>query len=672
MNVNDQLLRRRLIVIATGEYAALPSLDVGVEITAVRSWLTDPALADRVFSNAGDEEFADGPSFNDIRARFTRDGAFTDGDALVVYITGHGIVEGGRHYLALRESALGQIARTAVPTADLITWLASYKDMSNVFLVIDVCQAGAVTNDVTAELMRDLPRNWCVLATVPATVDAKVGAFTSVLREVLEDIREGRLEGVDEHRPYLQSSVLIGQIVQRLREQHGQKLMPLVDPYATTACMPNPAYDATKLERATASEERADLALLKSDLDPVWVARAPVVAAGGAVFTGRRAMLERLIGFVEGEPGALIVAGRAGSGKSAALARLVTCSDPGFRADYAEQLRTMSPLPAQGSVDVAMVATGKTPHQLAQRLATLLRAPVPTEDNLESYVGAIQTTLGGRARPTTVVVDALDEASDPLGVLLSVLTRIGELDRRRLRLIVGVRSSGGSASGESKELADLASTLLGGDRIDVDSDEVWEEADLRDYLAQVLAAGLDPSDDQRAIAQVVAERTGRSFLLAGLVAQELTSRAEDGHLAGSELEGVVDELASRGVRDLVVRDVESRYPDPEQRALALLLLRAAAVSFGRGIPSRDLWATVATAIAVPARRVSQADVDWFLRERSSGYLVRDVEDDEVVYRPFHDLLRSELQILGTEQSVKDVHSAVTVALLSSYVGGSRA
>jgi hypothetical protein len=671
MNVDDQLLRRRLIVIATGEYAALPPLDVGVEITAVRSWLTDPALADRVFSNAGDEELADGPSFDDIRARFTRDGAFTDGDALVMYITGHGIVEGGRHYLALRESALGQIARTAVPTADLITWLASYKDMSNVFLVIDVCQAGAVTNDVTAELMRDLPRNWCVLATVPATVDAKVGAFTSVLGEVLEDIRERRLEGVDERRPYLQSSVLIGQLVQRLRDQHGQKLMPLVDPYATTACMPNPAYDPTKRERATASEQRADLALLKRDLDPVWVARAPIVAAGGAVFTGRRALLERLIGFVEGRPGALVVAGRAGSGKSAALARVVTCSDPGFRAAYAEQLRTMSPLPKQGSVDVAMVATGKTPHQLAQRLAALLQAPAPTDDNLESYVEAIQTTLRDRARPATVVVDALDEASDPYGALLSVLTRI-DLDRRRLRLVVGVRSSGGSASGESKELADLASTLLGGDRIDVDSDDVWEEADLREYLAQVLAAGLDPSDDQRATAQVVAERTGRSFLLAGLVAQELASRAEEGHLAGTELEGVVDELASRGVRDLVLRDVESRYPDPEQRALALLLLRAAAVSFGRGIPWRDLWATVATAIAVPARRVSQADVDWFLRERSSGYLLRDVEDDEVVYRPFHDLLRSELQILSTEQSVEDVQSAVTEALLSSYVGAGRA
>ena len=188
----------------------------------------------------------------------------------------------------------------------------------------------------------------------------------------------------------------------------------------------------------------------------------------------------------------------------------------------------------------------------------------------------------------------------------------------------------------------------------------------------MLAAGLDPSDDQRATAQVVAERTGRSFLLAGLVAQELASRAEEGHLAGTELEGVVDELASRGVRNLVLRDVESRYPDPEQRALALLLLRAAAVSFGRGIPWRDLWATVATAIAVPARRVSQADVDWFLRERSSGYLLRDVEDDEVVYRPFHDLLRSELQILSTEQSVEDVQSAVTEALLSSYVGAGRA
>ena len=665
MTTASEVRRRQLVAIATGKYDAFPPLDVDREVAAVRTWLTDPSLGDRAFSDAGEESLAAGPTYADVRARFAGATRFTDAYALVVYVTGHGVVEKGRHWLVLHDSAPGEMPLTAVATADLISWLGSYDDMSHVLLVIDVCQAGAVTSDVTAELTQDLPANWCVLLTVPGFADAKVGAFTGVLSTVLDEIEKGAVKGVDADDEYIPSDVLIRQLRQRLLGDHRQKLVPLVDPYAPTACLPNPGYDATRTARVTTTEPLADLALLRSDLDPVWEARAPVMSASGAAFTGRRMLLSEIISSTQGPPGVLVVAGRAGSGKSAAIARVVTCSDPAFRREHAETLAGMAPLPEEGVVDVAIVATGKTPHQLAKKLAALLGVPTPVEDALEYYVDAITRELWNRPGVPTLVVDALDEGSDPNGFLLSVLGRIVRAAGPKIRLVLGVRSSADQAAGQGDELADLATALLGARRVDVDSDALWEEADLQAYVARILAEGQAPSDDHRAVAELIAARTGRSFLLAGLVAQRLAGSEYLAQGTGARLLDKIDRIAGTGVHDLVVDDIAQRYADPERRDLALVLLRAASMSFGRGIPRRELWAKVATAIAT-GREVTQEEVAWFVKERASGYLMRDTEDGEVVYRPFHDLLRSEL--VGRTGAVVHEHAAITRALASAYTG----
>src|SRR5687767_3223338 len=66
-----------------------------------------------------------------------------------------------------------------------------------------------------------------------------------------------------------------------------------------------------------------------------------------------------------------------------------------------------------------------------------------------------------------------------------------------------------------------------------------------------------------------------------------------------------------------------------------------ALAFGRGISWRDVWPTAATAIA-GGRKIGDGDIERLLRHRFAGYLVRDIEDDVTVYRPFHDALRKSL------------------------------
>ena len=664
MSTDYGVLRRHFIAIATDNFDAFPPLDVAGEVKAVSDWVTDARLTERRFTNDGYESLAHSPSRAQIEKLLGNPDArkqFNSRDALVVYVTGHGMVEGGRHWLVLQTSTPGQLRLSAKATSDLIGDLDA-QHPTQVLLVIDVCQAGAVTDEISAEMTRDMPDGWTVLLTVPVGVDAKVGAFSGVLAEVLADLRDGNLKDFDDAEPYLPSHILIAALRERLWKKHRQKLVPVADPYKPTACLPNPRFDPLRLASVPTTTARRDLAVLQSELDTYWTSRAPVVPDRGTVFTGRRKLMTRLITFVAGPPGTLVVAGRAGCGKSAVLARLVTCSDEMFREKHADVLVNAAPLPPEGAVDVAVLATGKTPDQIAQQIAELLGTRPPNEESLEGWISAISAAIQERSAPATVVIDALDEASDPAAVALTLLARLNPPGWAQLRLVVGVRSSGteaGASRDRGRELADLVTMALDATRLNADADEFWESEDLAAYAGQLLAWGDAPNAAQASLADLIADKAGRSYLLAGLVARHFAAEGDPDLVTATEL----DEVIGRGIRNLVVGDLKTTIKDPAQRTRALLLLRAAALSFGRGIPWRVLWAQVATAIAADGRRVTQDDVGWLLTERASGYLVRDLEDGGVVYRPFHDDLRSELaKGEPNDPSLATAHRKIAAAL----------
>jgi WD40 repeat protein len=669
----DEVLRRHFIAIATDTFAAsatYPPLDVASEVRTVSEWLMDDALTDRRFSDQGYQLLAHCPTYNQIRDLLTGGPEFNSGDAVVLYVTGHGQSAQGVHWVVLHDSDPSRLSHRSLGTAELIRWLAAYRDLSNVLIIIDLCQAGDVTDELPAALQRDLPEGWFVLFTAPAGIAARLGAFSGVLESLITEFRAGTGPGgSNEVEPYLSPPVFVAALQERLRERYRQKLIPINTPYGPSVCLPNPRYDASRTATVVTSPARRDLALLQSDLDTHWLHRAPVTSEYGSVFTGRRVLMSRLISFVAGPPGTLVVTGRAGCGKSAVLARLVTCSDRSFREQYAEVLADTEPMPTLDSVDVAVLATGKTPDQIARQVAGSLDAPVPAGTGLDGWIGAISRTLWDRNEPVTIVIDGLDEASDPAAVALTLLERLNPPEQPRLRLIIGVRSSGSAAAQDhgGRELADVIGAALNAQLWHADASEFWEQQDLIDYAEQLLARGATPSVKQANLARRIADRSARSYLLAGLAARNLAESSDD------EVSDVrLREVLESGVKDLVIQDVESSNSDVSMRRKALRLLRAAGLSFGRGIPWRDLWAAAATAIdgALP---IDQDDVQGLLTHHVSGYLIRDVEDGAVVYRLFHDELKAVFAD-GQQGDPNRVsaHQAITLALLnaSGWDGGS--
>jgi hypothetical protein len=143
-----------------------------------------------------------------------------------------------------------------------------------------------------------------------------------------------------------------------------------------------------------------------------------------------------------------LITGGAGSGKSAVLARLVTLSDPDFVAAWADRVAEIPDdlRPPVGGVDVAVLATGKYRHEVIGQIGAALEIDGSSADtavDLNARVEACRAQLDARAaagRRTVIVVDALDEAADPVGIA-TVLARLNR--GRGVQMIIGVRSPSG-------------------------------------------------------------------------------------------------------------------------------------------------------------------------------------------------------------------------------------
>jgi hypothetical protein len=344
----EDLLRRRFIAIATDRFAASGSyapLDVGREVASLREWLCDSALARRQFGSKGFESLEQRPRYDDIKAQLTGAG-FTVADAVVLYVTGHGQTDKGAHYTVLEQSDPERLSSTALSTMELLRWLTDYRDLEHVLLVIDLCHAGDVADEVPAALRQAVPSQWMALLTTAAGTDAKLGAFTGAVNKVLAELRAGSDRDATDLEAHLQSDVFIRRVRHVMDHDYQQKLEVLQDPYDFSCCLPNPRYDPSRHERVETAPARRDLAVLKQDMTAHWGPRArvaPAVDGAGWLFTGRRRLVSQLIEFTAGPRGTLVVSGRAGSGKSAVLARLVTCSDSTFRQEHGELLGRVQP-----------------------------------------------------------------------------------------------------------------------------------------------------------------------------------------------------------------------------------------------------------------------------------------------------------------------------------------
>jgi hypothetical protein len=665
--VDADVTRRHFVAIATGHYddPTWHTLGVDDEVAALRGWLCDGRLGQRRFEPCH-PELAKNPTKQQIRDALEDPPptqAWRDRDAAVMFVTGHGMRADETHYLILQRTDTSRPTATALRTGDLIAWLTETR-IRHLLIILDACYAGAVGAD-TARLDRELPDTWLVLPSATKNQEAVQGALTIAVTRFLAMLRtpEGEKYG-GPREAYLSVPDFLTGVRDHLDGR--QTVRPLDGSQLTGphVCLPNPHYRSP--DTVDVADARHELALPRADLDTHWGPRARGVATGeepGWLFTGRAALLRELITAATGDPGATVITGGPGCGKSAALARLVTLSDAQFRDEHRDEVAAVPAdlCPPPGAVDVAVVATGKLHTQILAQICAALRVPAPAsahpEPTVTERLDAWQTWLTAQPRPVTLVVDAVDEATHPDTLVREVLARL-EPDPAtpRLRLLVGVRSlaagdtpTGAPAAAATPGLAETTQAALNGRRIAVDEAPWWDQADVVAYVASILrhtsaspyaaapATGTDTVTD--AVADALGHRSDRSFLIARIAASSLAARDT---VVAADDPGWLAALDA-GVLGVFREDLHRSLPDPKDRYRAVILLRAVAFAYGAGLPWRNIWPLVAHAVDDDGGHYGDSDIAWLLKSRLGAYLVTDTEDDITVYRLFHDLLRATLR-----------------------------
>lgn len=655
----EQILRRHFVAIATATYTEDPSFGdlpgVSGEVAVIREWLTNiERLGGRSFTPVS-KELAGDPTEHQIRAVFQdppNEVRWKWADAAVVYITGHGKThDDGQHYLVLKKTDGTRLAATGFATAQLFGWLADTQ-IEYLLVIVDACFAGQVTEQAE-RLARG---HWLILPSATSGQKAQLGALTEAISEFLEE--KGR--EYNRHSPYLPVGIFVDALNDGLAADQRVEKIYKGDDHDEHVCLPNPHYEPGDEVVATAAARRA-LALPKDTISLYhWAAcGAPAAhAPAESLLTGRAQLMRDLIrGALE--PGVTMVAGSAGSGKSTALCRLVTLSDPVFRKHYAPE---MTGVPAElqpplGAVDVAVSAFEKSNLevlvQICQDLHILVQASRRT-DPVAARRHALSDFLASRSVLTTIVVDALDEAKDPSSLVRDVLGPLRLARPDRLSLLIGVRSPGGGnavvgqAIVTKKPLADLVASELGARRIQTDHNLWWDDEDFSAFVRNILTNTSDspyrdaarPALDR--VAKAINSVAGRSYFMAKVAAESLAHRAAVVAPDDPTWLGALDDGLLGVFRD----DLHISVTSADDRRRGIALLRAVAFARGTGLPWRRVWPRLANAVDAgdgAGRDYGDADVAWLLQSRLSAYLVTDQQDDLTVYRLSHGQLRDMLR-----------------------------
>lgn len=593
-------------------------------------------------------------------------------DAVLLYISGHGDVgpRSGNHALRLPDLEV-------YPTAQLIE-AAMGSGAGSVVVLVDSCHAGALRgeldgmlNDLEGRLKgrdRELPQRTCVALSANFDQRIRVEEFVGVVSNALELMRDQYAEAPDQ--PYA-SARRFWDAMDDAASELGVEIRlawPPRNPHREPCrALPSPAYRPKAVLTAAAT---SSVALTADEIDEHWMGKASGRASSrdaGWYFSGRERLMGRVVGFLaheETEAQLLIVTGESGSGKSAIIARAVTLADRRFRADsrYSDLITAMPPhlLPPQGSIDVAINARGLTPNQLAKGLADAMvqRTGVKLATNgglpwsVSTWATEIAQALG---RPLSVVIDGLDETTNPTQTISNVITPLMVAEcplpaGKAARIIVGVRGSAAS----SHDVAALLLRALGERALTVRTDEPTEtRPDIESYLVRLLresgpyaAASLATSDSQptthsvKEVARLVATHVTPRFLDARVVGEAL--RRADRPQNINDLKWL-SSLSDASVMQLAADVNEVARESNIASSSLVAVLRASAMAQGPGIPWGKVWPGVLEAIMQKPVARSSMLIRFVLASRLGGYLTAATDGNERVFRPVHERLTETLR-----------------------------
>ncbi|WP_040700655.1 hypothetical protein [Nocardia vinacea] len=605
--------------IAIGEYPgqthlALPTAED--EIDRVATALQEFGVAAVPWDAAMPERGSD--AVDDRLSAWTKSGAQR---SLLLWV-GHGWRVGTKAALAHAKSPDRDWTRSITPDklASVIAARVDPYDQDQwSIIVVDACASAIFVQRLSNEvdLQVQLANRRFLLVGVSGDGPTNLGKFSAALETALEDTfgAESRISLWD----------LAGELRRLLP---GSEVVPktIVD---AALCRRVPAITGTMVDLA--AEIRSALRNLDDHERRHFVAK----AQGGDgddyswFFQGRVAESRLIVTWLaESSSGLLVVTGRPGSGKSALLGQLAVRSAPTLR-EVLIRHGLLDPVPddqrpPDGTFDLTVHLTGMNAADLVDHIAMRLALGRPPEADDSDRSAWLLARLGERSH-TTLLMDALDEAAEPIAVAEAVIRPLALLPG--VRVIVGTRQSTRS---EPDRPAPEDQNLL--DALHADPRNTLcilpEPAAVARYVASRLLGNGTPNHDPVAVAGAAATIATHApgFLFAHLVVAEL--QADPALL--TDLDAL--EAFVRGDHRAVFRRAVTRLAAEEPSAQPLL--HALALAHGRGLPIRDgVWNEVAGALA-PDVTIGNEQIRTLLRS-AAAYLVIDREREQTVYRLAH-------------------------------------
>ncbi|WP_326783542.1 hypothetical protein [Streptomyces sp. NBC_00151] len=612
---------------------------------------------------------------------------------LVLFVSAHGLFSASaRHYLKLPTTSDRRLLATAVPTAH-IAYAALDSLAQHVLVVLNMCESSAVGSElISLQGELDEGRKDSAVLNVLGTAVQGRPVLGAELAKLLRRAHQLVTTSEQIARPHLKMSeftLLLHNAAESLEAERPRRRQPrkvseqISVPemlltrwqHKVSPALPNPGY---RPEPAVAEPGLQDVAASYRQLE-YWMEKASGrldQADGGWYFSGREQLNLQLVSFLHEPAGVRIVAGSAGTGKSALLGRLVTMSDRVFRDSdrYASALRCRpDSIPAVGAVTAALSARHRSAADALRQLTAELGCPAPPAGaGISAWQQVLEDFLLSPGDPVTVVIDSLDEAYEPGQFIAAVLApfvsatrrhdpaavvsspadaafvpgprpETGLTQARTVRLLLGVRSTrrtrASSDAGGTAPVGDLLAEIT--DRFPdaevLHSDEN-PDSDIRAYVKALLQGQPHWSDAARAEAALtISEHAHGSFLNARLAVDQLRAHKDLGpRLLRSRtwLDGLSIGIAGLLRSDLHRLEREDGLPAAE----ALALLRAAAFAQGRGLAWGTVWPALAGAVLQMPLRHPDEKISRLLKSPLAGYLTSDHEDDRVVYRPAHEQL----------------------------------
>jgi WD40 repeat protein len=552
-------------------------------------------------------------------------------DCVVIYYAGHGGQAGkfSQHYLFTSDSHPKRLTGTAIETGNLpkILFSGDGERPQSVLLILDTCYAGegggqaaAALSAVKGSAFGGVGAGFYIFASAGPNDTAGDGAFVDAFLESVADKNDFGAGGAAYLDPVEISTVVNERFKRSIRGQRAEADVVGGGKIRQTFIR-NPDY--SPLLAGSTLEDIHHWDVKSRGVDTFTLA--------GDFFVGRQAALAVLrewLTSATSDRRARVVTGGPGSGKSALLGRLVIeiqrQAASGTKTNVSVHARRLSPGQAVASVG-SQLGTKDVDFEGVLRF---LAEPGPT---------------------IHVLVDALDEALEPRTIEDQLLVSLAAIPR--VRLVVGTRKDG---SGR----VPLGSSAV---EIDLDSPAYFQESDVGTYVLRRLSdaeSGLAAKVDRarlEELARAVARRSGQSFLYARVVCQWL---AKTGVNVDTSAADWIDRISlPPDVLDAFGRDL-GRF-DPARKRRFTDLLMPLAYAQGKGLPQKTLWQQLATAIA--ARDYTNADIRE-LKEQAGYYIVRDVEEEETVYRLFHEAFAQYLRDLSKDE---DIHRRMYDSLRSS-------